>query len=75
MSNKETQVWAEVEVQGYLKSASINMFLNDEDLKEFKAMSRKEQEEYLNENGDFEVDDYRVEWRSIADIHIEENNE
>ncbi len=70
--DKQTQVWAELSLQGYLKSGSITMYLNDEELKEFKSMSVEQQEEYLQECGDFELDSYEIEWRTIEDIHIEE---
>lgn len=52
-------------VQGYLR-----MELNDEDFEKFKSLSLKEQKEWLWDEGDVKVDDFRVEYcDSITEIN------
>lgn len=48
-------------VQGFLRYGHLEMELNDEDFEKFKALSLKEQEEWLWDEGQVEVDDYSIE--------------
>ena len=48
-------------VQGYLRMGHLEMELNDEDFEKFKSLSLKEQEEWLWDKGQVEVDDFSVD--------------
>ena len=48
-------------VQGYLRMGHLEMKLNDEDFEKFKSLSLKEQEEWLWDKGQVEVDDFSVD--------------
>lgn len=54
-------------VSGFLRTGYFELDLNEEELKEFKQLSEEKQKEYLRDNGDFIVDDCRVE--GIGDIY------
>ena len=48
----------------------LEMQLNDEDFEKFKSLSLKEQKEWLQDEGDVKVDDFRVEYcGSITEIN------
>lgn len=48
-------------VQGYLRYGHFELKLDDNDYKEFKALSKKEQLEQIKSDGDLIIDSYRVE--------------
>ena len=48
-------------VQGYLRYGHFELELNDNDYKEFKALSKEEQLEQIKFNGDLIIDSYRVD--------------
>jgi len=57
-------------VQGYLRMGHLEMELNDEDFEKFKSLSLKEQKEWLWDEEDVKVDDFRVEYcGSITEIN------
>ena len=57
-------------VNGYLRYGHLEMELNDEDFEKFKSLSLKEQEEWLWDEGQVEVYDYRIEgFGSITEIN------
>ena len=57
-------------VQGYLRMGHLEMELNDEDFEKFKSLALKEQKEWLWDEGDVKVDDFRVEYcGSITEIN------
>ena len=48
----------------------LEMELNDKDFEKFKSLSLKEQKEWLWDEGDVKVDDFRVEYcGSITEIN------
>ena len=56
--------------RGYLRMGHLEMELNDEDFEKFKSLSLKEQKEWLWDEGDVKVDDFRVEYcDSITEIN------
>ena len=57
-------------INGYLIYSHLKMELNDEDFEKFKSLSLKEQEEWLWDEGQVEVDDYSLEdCGSITEIN------
>ena len=57
-------------VRGYLRMGHLEMELNDEDFEKFKSLSLKEQKEWLWDEEDVKVDDFRVEYcGSITEIN------
>ena len=48
-------------VQGFLRCGHLEMELNDEDFEKFKSLSLKEQEEWLWNEGQVEIDSYSTE--------------
>ena len=48
-------------VQGYLRYGHFELELDDNDYKEFKALSKEEQLEQIESDGDLIIDSYRVD--------------
>ena len=48
-------------VQGYLRYGHFELKLDDNDYKEFKALSKEEQLEQIKSDGDLIIDSYRVD--------------
>ena len=48
-------------VQGYLRYGHFELELDDNDYKEFKALSKEEQLEQIKSDGNLIIDSYRVE--------------
>ena len=68
------QIIAQVEyVEGHLRYGHYELSLVDETLEEFKNMSIPEQKEFIQEKGEFILDDYSCYWIGpIEDIEITE---
>lgn len=48
-------------VAGHLRDGYYELILNDKEFKEFTQMSDEEKERYIEDNGDFEVSNWRME--------------
>ena len=48
-------------VQGYLRYGHFELELDDKDYKEFKALSKEEQLEQIESDGNLIIDSYRVD--------------
>ena len=60
-------------VQGYLRYGHFELKLDDNDYKEFKALSKKEQLEQIKSDGNLIIDSYRVEdYETEGDFEIYE---
>lgn len=60
-------------VQGYLRYGHWELFLEDEELVEFKNSTKEEQELWLKDNGSFILDDYEInDYGDLQKIEIQE---
>ena len=60
-------------VQGHLRYGHFELKLDDNDYKEFKALSKKEQLEQIKSDGDLIIDSYRVEdYETEGDFEVYE---
>tara|TARA_R110000868_G_C10401615_1_gene721396 strand:+ start:202 stop:414 length:213 start_codon:yes stop_codon:yes gene_type:complete len=60
-------------VQGHLRYGHIEMELSGEKLEEFKSLSDEEQANWLEDAGEFVLDDYEIDDKSeLGVIEIEE---
>lgn len=48
-------------VMGHLRNGHYELVLNDEEFEKFTQMSDEEKERYIDDNGDLEVDDWRID--------------
>lgn len=56
------KIEAEVDyVVGYLRSGYYVLYLNEEAFEEYQALSDEEKKEYLEEEGEFKLDDVSIE--------------
>lgn len=64
-------ITAQCTPDGYLRYGRISLELTDEEYEEFRNLSESEQEEWLRENGDFELTDYELNDKGgIFDIQL-----
>lgn len=64
-------VTAECNPDGYLRYGKILLELTDEEYEKFCNLSESEQEEWLREDGDFELTDYELNDKGdIYDIKL-----
>ncbi len=70
----ETTITANIDyVQGHLRYGHYELILDKTELKEFKQISKEDQISWIEEEGEFILDEYRIEDRGdITDITIEE---
>ena len=62
MSENKTKVTAKCSyIQGHIRYGHFDMFLTDEQLKEFKALDCDKQKNYIRELGELIVDDYEID--------------
>jgi len=58
-------------ISGYLRYAHYELNLNDEELVKFKNLTKEEQKEWICEDGELIVDDYKIDdCGEITDIKI-----
>lgn len=61
-------------VSGYLRYGHKEMTLNEEEFLKFKDLSKKDQLEWLVEEGEIVIDDFEVnDYGELEEIIIEEN--
>lgn len=58
---KETVITADIEyISGTLRTAHYELNVSEEEYNKFIEMPREEQEEFIRDNGELIIDDYRV---------------
>lgn len=56
---------------GHLKCGHIELQMNEEEYKEYESYTDEEKEEYIIENGDLIIDDYKVnDYGPISNIRV-----
>lgn len=48
-------------IQGYIRSGYYELWLNDEQLEEFNKLSEEDKLDYIQDNGELEISDTRIE--------------
>ncbi len=62
-------------IVGYLKSGHIEMILDESEFYKFIAMNSAEQKDYLKNNGNLIIDEYKIEnYLPSGDISIHVND-
>lgn len=60
-------------VEGYLRGGHLELELNESNEKEFSSLTKEEQLEYIQSEGDMVIDSYRVEdYETYDNFEIEE---
>ncbi len=58
-------------VNGYLRSGHYELSLNSEELEVFEGLSEEQKKEYIEDHGEFLLDDFRVnDMGELYDIKI-----
>jgi len=71
MADKLNRITAECDyIQGHLRSGYFKLLLTDEELVEFKTLSKKEQLSWIRSEGDLKITDYDIDDSSISDFEI-----